>query len=236
MPASLLKQSAAARSSGQGLVACWAAGQWRAASFPSKCSLLEWQREARLTLLSQGTQEAEFAGITRAEGTLAKKIPFLPTTTAPFSGTFWTLPLSATTRFYGIDLQSFPLILTIGILLAVYKVFWDVSFIYHCFSLYKYPLWHFEYLEDRWLATMFPLANDINRPICTSSVTQHLTEDEQFSYLGSLCSTVFSSSHMSLTSPFFTLLYETSIMKIKAGGLGGLFFCGKANGTQVDTN
>lgn len=57
-PASLLKQSAAGRSWGQGLVTCWAAGQWRAASFPSKCCLLEWQREARLMLLSQGTQEA----------------------------------------------------------------------------------------------------------------------------------------------------------------------------------
>lgn len=83
---------------------------------------------------------------------------------------------------------------------------------------------------------MFPLANDINQPVSTSSVTQHLTEEEQFSYLGSLCSTVFSSSHMSLTSPFFMLLYETSIMKMKAGGLGGLFFCREAKVTQVDTN
>lgn len=174
-----------------------------------------------------------FAGITRAEGALAKKIPSLPTT-APFSGTLWTLPLSATTSFY--VLQSFPHIIITGILLAVYKVFWDVSFIYHCFSLYKYPLWHSEYSEERCLAIMFRLANDINRPVGTSSVTQHLTEGEHFSYLGSLCSTVFSSSHMSLTSPFFMLLYETSIMKMKAGGLGGLFFCREAKVTQVDTN
>lgn len=51
-------------------------------------------------------------------------------------------------------------------------------------------------------------------------------------YLGSFSSTVFSSSHISFTRPFLMLLYETSIMKMKAGGLGGLFFYRKADRAQ----
>lgn len=31
---------------------------------------------------------------------------------------------------------------------------------------------------------MFPLANDINEPVCTSSAPQHLTEEEQVLLLG----------------------------------------------------
>lgn len=48
-------------------------------------------------------------------------------------------------------------------------------------------------------------------------------------YLGSLSSRVFSSSHMSFTRPLFMFLYDTSIMKIKAGGLGGFLSCTETN-------
>ena len=62
-----------------------------------------------------------------------------------------------------------------------------------------------------------------------SAILYKLQKEWKFPYFGSLSSTVFSSSHISFTSQFLMLLYDTSIMKMKAGGLGGLFFYMKAS-------
>ena len=84
---------------------------------------------------------------------------------------------------------------------------------------------------------MFPLAKNLNGPFkhlfsgqeINSAILCKLQKEWKLPYFGSFSSTVFSSSHMSFTSPFLMLLYETSIMKMKAGGLGGLFFYMKAS-------
>lgn len=97
----------------------------------------------------------ELGHITSTEGHLAKKIPSLHMTIARFSGTLWTLPLSATKqRLLWKRLPKFPPHTYCWDSPVIYKVFWDVSFLHHCFSfsvffsLYKHPLWHFKYSED----------------------------------------------------------------------------------------
>ena len=111
-----------------------------------------------------------------------------------------------------------------------------ISFV--SFSSYKRALWLFKnYLmlfkqlsnvpiskKSQWAIQHLFAGQQIN-----SAILCKLQKEWKFPYFGSFSSTVFSSSHMSFTSPFLMLLYDTSIMKMKAGGLGGLFFYMKAS-------